>query len=172
MKICNVSVQHRTESCKRNRKSPQRRELYAQQENGLHHRIVFMVSSFLWTLLCHWNILHKGCRMSTFTNSQNLGSWAPPEPLELALLWAGSMSTWPPKIPFKTHFPMIVRTLVKGRMLFLKVLNFLLKFAFLCLSLGSALVSQYKQSLRSLLHLDSDVLNGFSWLHWKHWGLI
>jgi len=47
-------------------------------------------------------------------------------------------------------------------MLFLKVLNFLLKFAFLFLSLGSALVSQYTQSLQSLLHLDSDVLNGFS----------
>jgi len=60
MKIHHKSVQHRPESCRRNRKVPQRRELYAQQENELNHRITFMVSSFLWTLLCHWNTLHKG----------------------------------------------------------------------------------------------------------------
>lgn len=157
IEILHKAVQHRPKCCIRNRKAPQEGELYSQQGKGLHHRIILVVPCLLQTLLCHQNTLRKGLWND---RCSRLG-WLRPS----ISLWSSPCCEQGAQLDdfqrFLSRYD--IKDLSQKKVChFLKILNFLLKFAFVFLSLGSALVSQYKSSLLSLLRLHSEVLNGFS----------
>lgn len=92
--------------CSTDQKVVEEIEKYHKGENSMPSKKMSWITELhLWFPpsygLCFVTGIHyiRGCRMSTFTNAQNLDSWALLDSLELALLWAGSMSRWLPKIP-------------------------------------------------------------------------